>query len=52
MIAPGAAFLTYLWHYMVGRLIYEELVRGHVPAAVLVVAAGLVGFALRRRRRT
>jgi MYXO-CTERM domain-containing protein len=52
MTAPGKAFLTYMWHYVVARLIYEELVRGHVPAALLVAAAALVGLALRRRRRT
>ena len=51
---PATAFVTYLWHYVAARLIYDSLVRpltrGHVPAAlVLVVIAGAVCFAAGRR---
>ena len=44
MISPAGSFLTYLWHYLVARLIYDHL--GLVLIAVVVVS--LVG--LRRRR--
>ncbi|HYB26878.1 MAG TPA: hypothetical protein VEF89_09720 [Solirubrobacteraceae bacterium] len=52
MSTSASAFLTYLWHYMLARVIYDELVRGHVPATVLPVAVAVVGFVLRRRSRT
>jgi hypothetical protein len=59
MSACATAFVTYLWHYVVARLLYDDLVhplsRGHAPVAFLVtaVAVGVV-FALTRRggRRT
>ncbi len=54
MTAPGSAFVTYLWHYVLARLLYDELVRplsrGHVPPTVVLVAiAAAVAFGLRRR---
>ncbi|HUA50196.1 MAG TPA: hypothetical protein VMA77_33495 [Solirubrobacteraceae bacterium] len=58
MIAPAAAFLTYLWHYMLARLVYDELVRplvhGRVPTALVVAVVAVAGVALSRvagRRR-
>jgi hypothetical protein len=59
MSACATAFVTYLWHYMVARLVYDDLVhplsRGQVPITFLVttVAVGVV-FGLTRRggRRT
>ena len=48
MIAPASAFVTYLWHYMVARLLYDGLVRGHVFVAALVVAGVALVLALRR----
>jgi len=54
MTAPASAFLTYLWHYMLARLLYDDLVRpvsrGHVPTTLVVVAiAAAVAFGLGRR---
>jgi len=51
MIAPATTFVTYLWHYMLARLIYDELIRTHVAATLVIVAVAVLGFALRRRRR-
>ncbi len=56
MTAPASAWLTYLWHYMLARLLYDELVRpllhGRVPIALLVAAgAGLLLLIARRGRR-
>ena len=56
MSVPATAFVTYLWHYLAARLVYDELVRplahGHVPSAlVLAAAAGGAGFALGHRAR-
>ncbi len=55
MTAPGSAFVTYLWHYVLARVFYDELVRplsrGHVPTVLVVVAIGAaVAFGLGRRR--
>jgi hypothetical protein len=44
------AFLTYLWHYMSARLLYDELARRHL-LVLLVVVAGIVLVLGRRRRR-
>jgi hypothetical protein len=52
MTAPATAFLTYLWHYMAARFLYDEVVRRHVAAALLLAAVAAVGFALWRGRRT
>ncbi|HTU85249.1 MAG TPA: hypothetical protein VMF57_06715 [Solirubrobacteraceae bacterium] len=51
MTTPASAFLTYLWHYMVARLLYDELVRGHVLPVLVIVAIAVVGVVLRGRRR-
>ena len=50
-MTPATVFLTYLWHYMASRLIYDEVIRRHVAAALLLAAVAAVGFALWRRRR-
>ena len=43
-LSHASALVTYLWHYMLARLLYDELVRpmlhGHVPV-ILIVAAGV-----------
>lgn len=51
-------FVTYLWHYLAARAIYDELLRpltgGHIPALVLLGLIGVSGFLLGRsaaRRR-
>jgi hypothetical protein len=51
-MSGATAFLAYLWHYLVARLIYDQLLRplihGRVtPALGLLCAAG-AGFALGR----
>lgn len=45
MSLQATAFTTYLWHYLVARLIYDHLV------VVLVVALAAGVLARRRRRR-
>jgi hypothetical protein len=56
MIAPAVTLLAYLWHYLVARLIYDELLRplldGRSGGVVLgALATGLVASLLLRRRR-
>jgi hypothetical protein len=56
----GHSFLTYLWHYVLARLVYDDLVRpltrgGDVPVLLPVACIVLVAFLLGRRagaRRT
>jgi hypothetical protein len=58
-MSPAATgFLTYVWHYMLARLLYDELVRplvrGRVSTALVIAVAALAGLALVRalgRRR-
>jgi hypothetical protein len=49
---PEAAvtLLTYLWHYTVARLLYDDVLRPLGPAA-LALPALACGVALARRRR-
>jgi uncharacterized membrane protein YdjX (TVP38/TMEM64 family) len=53
MTAPAAALLTSLWHYMLARLFYDELVapllHGHVPVRLLILAGAAVALVLMRR---
>ena len=53
MTAPATALPTYLWHYMLARLLYDELVRpllhGQVPVMLLLVAGAALVIALSRR---
>jgi hypothetical protein len=55
MNAPAVALLTYLWHYLIARTIYDDLVRplahGNVSVALLVACVAAVGFAVGRRTR-
>jgi hypothetical protein len=52
MTQGAITFLTYLWHYLVGRLVYDQLVRpvihGHVSIAPLTCAVGAGAFLLGR----
>jgi hypothetical protein len=59
-LAYGHGFVTYLWHYLVARLIYDDVVhpltRGDggallIAAGVTAVGASLVARRRRRRRR-
>jgi hypothetical protein len=55
MTTSATALDTYLWHYMLARVLYDELVQpllhGHVRVTWLVVAGVIVAFALARGRR-
>jgi len=44
------ALLTYLWHYMTARLLYDELARRHLLTLLAVVAGVALVLALGRRR--
>ena len=54
-MTSAAAFLTYVWHYLVARMIYDQLlrplIRGHVTAALAILCVGGAGFALGRLTR-
>jgi hypothetical protein len=41
---PASSFPTYVWHYVVARLIYDHLL-------VVLIAILVVSFLLARRRR-
>lgn len=47
-----ASFLTYLWHYLVARLLYDQvlrpLVRGHLSIALLICCVGAGAFVIGR----
>jgi hypothetical protein len=55
VIAEASAFVIYLWHYVVARLLYDDLLRplthGHVPATLLLALAAGAGFGLGRKTR-
>ena len=55
MIPAGTALLTYLWHYLVARTLYDQLLRplihGRLPAAIIIVCVAVAGFALGRLTR-
>jgi hypothetical protein len=55
MSAPAIAWLAYLWHYMLARLLYDQLLRpmlhGRVPTALIVAAGAGALFRLGRRSR-
>ena len=52
----STVFITYLWHYLIARTIYDDLVRplahGNLSVALLVACAAAVGFAAGRHTRT
>lgn len=50
VISPAAiTFLTYLWHYLVARLLYDQLVRplihGHFAIALVMCGVAVAAFA-------
>jgi hypothetical protein len=60
VLAYGHGFVTYLWHYLVARLIYDDVVRPLtrgdggallIAAGLAAVAASLVARPRGRRRR-
>jgi len=54
-LLQAVALLTYVWHYMLARVLYDELVRpalhGHVGAVALVAAGAVAGVLLLTVRR-
>jgi hypothetical protein len=55
MSLPPAVFVTYVWHYLLARLLYDDLLRplahGRVPPALLLAAVAGVAFGVGRRSR-
>ena len=55
MTGEAVSLLTYLWHYLVTRMIYDQLVRpvlhGDAARLALLACVGVVAFALGRRVR-
>jgi hypothetical protein len=52
-MSPDAfTFLTYLWHYVLARLLYDQLVRplgrGHLSIALVACCVGGGAFAIGR----
>jgi hypothetical protein len=54
-MSAAAAFLTYLWHYLVARMLYDDLLRpllrGHGTDALVFVCVVIAAFALGRLTR-
>jgi hypothetical protein len=52
MTHVAITFVTYLWHYLVARLLYDQLVRpvihGRVSLVVVACGVGTGAFALGR----
>ena len=50
MTVAAIPFITYVWHYLVARLLYDHLLRplihGRVSVLPLVCAVALAAFAL------
>jgi hypothetical protein len=55
MTAVAVSLLTYVWHYVVARMLYDQLVRplarGDASALALLVCVALGSFLLGRRVR-
>lgn len=57
-LSIATTLFTYIWHYVVARLLYDELIRpladgrlyALVPLAALVVVVALAARTLRRAR--
>ena len=54
MSTPGLTLITYVWHYVVARLLYDQLVRplsrGHVSVALLICGVAAAAFLVGRWR--
>jgi hypothetical protein len=52
MTGASITFVTYLWHYLVARLLYDQLVRpvvhGHVSLVLVTCGVGTGAFVLGR----
>jgi hypothetical protein len=53
MSLEAVSLITYVWHYLVARVIYDQLVRplahGDAPRLVLLACIAALSFALGRR---
>jgi hypothetical protein len=51
----AVSLLAYLWHYLIARLAYDQLVRpvlhGDAPQLVMLACVAAVAFAVGRRVR-
>jgi hypothetical protein len=49
---PAVTFITYLWHYLTARLVYDQMLRplihGHPSTALLTCGVAIGGFSLGR----
>lgn len=49
----SVAFVSYLWHYLAAREIYDEVLapisRGHIGGLLMIVLIAVASFALGRR---
>ena len=56
MSTTAVALLTYLWHYLIARTIYDDLVRplahGNLSVGLLVLCVATVAFVAGRLTRT
>jgi hypothetical protein len=52
---PAVSLLTYLWHYLVARLIYDQLIRpaldGDAARLAVLACVAAIAFAVGRRVR-
>ena len=52
MSLAGVTFITYLWHYLAARTLYDHVIRpllhGDASGALLVGVVGVAGFVLGR----
>ena len=52
---PAASLLSYVWHYVVARMLYDELIRplsrGDVASLLLLACVAAGSFVLGRRAR-
>jgi hypothetical protein len=55
MSVSAMALLTYVWHYVVARMLYDHLIqplgRGDVAGLVLLACVAALAFAVGRRTR-
>jgi hypothetical protein len=55
MSLPAASLLTYLWHYLVARMLYDQLIRplahGDASGLAMLVCVAIGSFVLGRRTR-
>jgi hypothetical protein len=52
VIGSAVTFISYLWHYLVARMLYDQVLRplihGHARGALLLCGVAIGSFALGR----